>query len=475
MASGRARAPQAWGVVDFGACTVSNEGRDLVSGSIIHVLLRMAERQAQRLAAGVLVGALAAGCAPQGTAPLGTPTTTLPLPTLVPITAVPSATLAPLSPLRGSVSIWTAWEAENVAALSDLMEGFQQQHPRVQVRLSYYRPAELLEAFRAAVASGQGPTILLGPSAWGPALLRDGLIEDVSSRLLPQQRETISELIWSQATSSGSLLGLPVRLRGVALYRNRALAAQPAASLEDLLAQAAATSTRYAAEPVFDLGFQFAGAQITACGGTLLRAGGGLAFDEATGICWLNLLSRFRRVGRPVFNSAADRATFTAGHSPWLIDTTDALPEIMQALGAQNLSIDAWPATEEDSLQLSGYVWTDNAYLAAGTTTADFEASWALASLLIGPEEQSRHAQAEGSWFLPVLENVQPLELHAAQAQDVLLGNTAMPIASNLEVYTVPLERAVISVVGQAGDPREALGRATEIIYNELTQSPPGG
>ena len=373
------------------------------------------------------------------------------------------------------MSIWTEWEAEDVAVLSGVLEEFQQQHPRVQIRLSYYRPGELLEAFRAAVTAGQGPTILLGPSSWGPGLLRDGLIEDVSSRLLSEQRETISDLIWSQATSSGSILGLPVRLRGVVLYRNRALAAQPAASLEDLLAQAAAVSTRYAAEPVFDLGFEFSGAQITACGGTLLRAGGGLAFGEATGICWLDLLSRFRQVGRPVFNSAADRATFVAGHSPWLIDTTDALPEIVQALGAENVSIDAWPASDEDSLQLSGYVWTDNAFLAVGSTTTDLEASWALASLLIGPEAQARHAQGEGSWFLPVLGTVQPLEPLASQAQDVLLANTAMPIVYNLEVYTVPLERAVSSVVGQAGNPHEALERATEIIYNELTQSPPGG
>lgn len=443
--------------------------------SIVLILFKTARRRARRLAACVLLGALAAGCAPQGTTPLGTPTTTLPLPTLAPVTAVPSETPAPLSPLRGSVSIWTAWEAEDVAALSDLMEEFHLQHPRVEVRLSFYRPSELREAFKTAAATGRGPTILLAPSAWGPGLLRDGLIADVSSRLLSEQRATISELVWSQVSSGGAVLGLPVRLRGVVLFRYHALAAQPAASLEDLLTQAAAASTRHAAEPVFDLGFEFSGAQLTACGGTLLRAGGGLAFDEATGICWLSLLARFRQAGRPVFDSAADRATFMAGHSPWLIDTTDALAEIVRALGAENVTVDAWPMTEEDHLQLSGYVWTDNAYFAAGIPAADLEASWALASLLIGPEEQVRHAQAEGSWFLPVLETVRPLEPLAAQAQVVLLENTAMPLASNLEVYTVPLERAVLSVVGQAADPLEALQRATEIIYNELTQSPPGG
>jgi ABC-type glycerol-3-phosphate transport system substrate-binding protein len=436
---------------------------------------RASRHRVSWLGAAVLLLALSSGCAPQGDGLATTPTATLPLPTLVPPTIIPSDTPAPVSSLRGSVSIWTAWQAQEVAALSDLLEAFHQQHPQVQVGLSFYRPAELLQAFRAAASTGQGPTILIGPSAWEPGLMRDELIEDVSFRLQSEQRASIPELIWSQTMSGGEILGVPVRLRGIVLYRNRTLAEQPATSLEDLLAEAAIVSNRYAAEPVFDLGFEFSGAQLTACGGTLLRAGGGLGFDEATGLCWLNLLSRFRQVGKPVFSSAADRATFVAGHSPWLIDTTDALPEVVQALGAENLSIDAWPATEEDGLQLSGYVWTDNAYLSSRIATADVEASWALVSLLIGPQEQARQAQAAGSWYLPVLATVQPAEPLAAQAQEVLLTNTAMPLASNLEVYTVPLERAVSSVVGQAGDPVSVLRRATEIIYNTLTQSPPGG
>jgi ABC-type glycerol-3-phosphate transport system substrate-binding protein len=443
--------------------------------SKIRTSLQTLRRSLRGLTSLALLGALAAACTSQAVGAQVTPTTTLPVPAAIPATAEPTQTQAPLSPLQGSVSIWTAWEADHVAAVSDLLESFRQQHPRVQVRLSYYRPKELEQAFKTAAAAGRGPTILLAPSAWGPALLGAGLIIDVAPRLLPEQRATIPELVWSQVSSAGALVGLPVRLRGVVLYRNRALAAQPAASLDDLLAQAAAVSTRHAAEPVFDLGFAFSGAQLTACGGTLLRAGGGLGFDQPTGECWLNLLARFRQAGRPVFNSDSDRATFLAGHSPWLIDTTDALPEIVQALGAENVSIDAWPQTQEDDLQLSGYTWTDNAYFAAGVPVADLEASWALGNLLTGPDGQARLAQSEGSWFLPVLPTVLPAMPLGAQAQDVLLGATALPLASNLEVYTVPLERAVVQVVAQAANSSEALRRATELIRNELTQSPPGG
>lgn len=438
-------------------------------------LQRRYERVPHCLVIVAVLGALAAGCARQQPASPATPTTTLPAFAAAPPSPTPSATTALTSSLRGSVSVWTAWEAANVSELSNQLQEFHQRHPTIQVRLTYFRESELQEAFQSGVASGTGPTVLIGPSAWGPSLLREGLIADVSQRLSADQREALPERVWSQASSGAALLGVPVRLRGVVLYRNASLAPQPAATLQDLLDQSAAVAARYPAEPVFDLGFEVSGAQLTACGGTLLRAAGGLAFDEATGVCWLSLLARFREVGRPVYDSDADRATFIAGHSPWLIDTTDSLPVLVDALGADHLAIDRWPVASEGERRLSGYVQTDNAYLVAGGLQADLEASWALISLLVTPEEQARHAQAKGSWFLPVLEEVAPREPLAADAQAILFDNTAMPLATDLSVYAVPLERAVVSVVSQAGDPVEALRRATEIITNQLTQSPPGG
>lgn len=434
-----------------------------------------AHRASRKVALLVLAAAVLSGCAPDAVAALATPTTTLPVPSVRPVTPAPSQTPEPLSPLRGTVSIWTAWEPDRVADLSDLLESFHQQHPRVQVSLTFFRSDDLLEAYNLAVRDRRGPTVLLGPSAWGASLLRQGLIIDIGPRVLPTQREAVHARLWSQVSDAGAVLGLPVRTRGVVLYRNRNLAAQPAATLQDLLARAAQTSSRFAAEPVFDLGFEFSGAQLTPCGGTVLRAGGGLGFDEAAGVCWLTLLARFRQAGPLVFGSNADRVTFMAGHSPWLIDSTDALPEIVAALGAENLSIDTWPVVDEGGVRVSGTVWTDNAYFSAGTSASDLEASWALVNLLISPPGQERLAQADGSWFLPVARTVQPLEPLGIQAASVLGEATAMPVAANLDTYVLPLERAVVAVVAHAADPAAALRRATELIRNELTQSPPGG
>jgi ABC-type glycerol-3-phosphate transport system substrate-binding protein len=422
-----------------------------------------------------VAAALLAGCASAGTELAPTPTTTLPAPPERAATPVPTDAPTPVSGLQGTVYVWTAWEAERVADLASLLQVFQEQNPSVQIRLTYVARDELLPTYRAAVSAGQAPAILIGPSAWGAALHRDGLILDVASRLMPAQRDGIVARLWSQVTVGGATIGLPVRARGIVLLRNRNLAPQPAADLDDLLHQAARTSVRFASEPVFDLGFDFASAQLTPCGGTVLRTGGGLGFTQEAGLCWLTLLARIRQAGPLTFNTDADRSTFLAGHSPWLIDTTDAFPQIVSALGAQNLSVDAWPMIEPGGEVLSGTVWTDNAYFTVGTSAADLEASWAFANLLISLEGQQRLVQAGGSWFLPASRSVQPIESLAAAASSQLAGSTALPLAANLDVYRVPLERAVSSVAAQAGDPAAALKRATEVITNQLTQSPPGG
>jgi ABC-type glycerol-3-phosphate transport system substrate-binding protein len=429
----------------------------------------------RRAALALVAAAMLAGCAAAGTEVPPTPTTTLPAPTARPVTPVPTEAPTSMSGLQGTVSVWVAWEADRVADLSSLLQGFHEQNPGVNIRLTYITPDQLLPAYRAAVPAGQAPSVLIGPSAWGAALQRDGLILDVGSRLLPTLREEIVERLWSQVTVGGAIIGLPVRARGIVLLRNRNLAPQPAADLASLLQQAEQTSVRFAAEPVFDLGFDFASAQLTPCGGTVLRTGGGLGFNEQVGLCWLTLLARFRQAGPLTFNTDADRSTFLAGHSPWLIDTTDALPEIISAMGAENLSVDAWPVIDPGGESLSGTVWTDNAYFTAGSSAADLEASWSFVNLLVSPEGQRRLTQAAGSWFLPVSRSVQPLDPLAATASSLLAGSTGLPLAANLDLYRVALERAVNSVAAQAGDPAAALRRATEVITNQLTQSPPGG
>ncbi len=425
---------------------------------------------------GIVVSALAVvGCvrqpvsptpppAPAGTTPIASPTE----PQLSPV--------APLaSDLRGEVSIWVDWGPAATATLSDWVDKFRAQHPAVSVSLTYYRPGDLRSAFDEAVQTGTQPTILIGPSSWGPSLVNKKTLVDIGPRVMSELIDRMQPLAWSQSSYAGTVAGLPLNLEGVVLYRNRALAPEPVPDFEAWLKSARAISDKFPKDPVLDLGFQFSGSQLAACGGTLLRAGGGIGFDETTGVCWLGLLARFRDAGPLTFNSTAARKTFAAGHSPWLVGLTADVTSLRESIGRDKLVIDPWPIYPPTGKRLAGFVWTENAYMIAGARPQDQDAAWALLVSLLAPEAQARFAAADGAGWLPVLQSVEPGDELLGQALAQLTAGVAMPLAADLTVYSVPLGRAVWSVAGQGADPAVALKRATELIHNQLSISPPGG
>lgn len=415
------------------------------------------------------------GCGRQSPTPTALPTPGQATPSASPI-ELPASPAAPLaSDLRGNVSIWLDWGPAATAMLADLVSEFRTQHPAVSVSLTYYRPEDLRSAFDDAVRTGRQPTILVGPSSWGPSLASKKTLLEIGPRVMSELIDRMQPLAWSQSSYAGAVVGLPLNLEGVVLYRNRALAAQPASDFEAWLKSARAVSDKFPREPVLDVDFQFSGSQLAACGGTLLKAGGGIGFDETTGICWLGLLARFRDAGPLTLDSTAALNTFAAGHSPWLIGLTSDEISLRTSIGSNNLAIDPWPAFPPTGKPLAGFVWTENAYMIAGASPQDQDAAWALLISLLSPEVQTRFAAADGPRWLPVLKSVAPGDALQGQALAELTAGVALPLAADLTVYSTPLGRAVWSVAGQGADPGVALKRATELIHNQLSISPPGG
>lgn len=415
------------------------------------------------------------GCTGQPASPTATPAPTETTPTASPIEAQTGTTAPPASDLRGEVSIWLDWGPAALATLSDLLDEFRVQHSAVSVSLTYFRPGDLRPAFDEAIRTGKQPTILIAPSAWGPSLANKKTLVDIGPRVLTELIDRLQPLAWSQASYTGTVTGLPLALQGVVLYRNRALAPQPVPDFDGWLKSARATSDKFPKESVLDFGFQYSGSQLAACGGTLLKAGGGIGFDQATGVCWLSLLARFREVGPLSFDKTFARATFASGHSPWLIGLTSDEAALRASIGNDQLVIDAWPVYPATGKRLAGFVWTENAYMIVGARPQDQDAAWALMLSLLTPEAQTRFASADGARWLPVLRSVAPGDDLLRQALAQLTAGVAMPLAADMTVYSVPLGRAVYSVAGQGGDPGVALMRATELIHNQLSISPPGG
>ena len=124
----------------------------------------------------------------ESTTPGGTPTGTI-FPTARPIqgTGTPAVTPAempprpPLSPPPpgSSVTIWHSWGSAETATLQSVIQSFQRLYPDVTFTLQYVPQDDLFNSYRDAAYLGQGPSLLLGPSSWGPALFDDLLVTDL--------------------------------------------------------------------------------------------------------------------------------------------------------------------------------------------------------------------------------------------------------------------------------------------------------
>jgi ABC-type glycerol-3-phosphate transport system substrate-binding protein len=395
----------------------------------------------------------------------------------VPTAAAPQATNTPpaASSLKGNVVIWLAWSPQEMAALSDLVAAFQAHNPGVRFSLTYIRPGDLRSRLEAAVNGGGAPTVFFGPSQWGPALLAAGAIQDVGARVLPELQDSMRPLAWSQVAYGQTVLGLPLEMQGEILYRNVVLQPEPAATVFDLVKWAKVGTDRFADSVPLDLGFAHTGGFLATCGGTFGLPSGDPGADERAGVCWLTLLTRLRGFGPLVFNMDKDVASFSMGHSPWLIESTQLQPELAKAVGAKGLAIDPWPIYEPTGQRLRGFVWTENAYFVRSLPAEDLEASWAFVISLLSPEAQSRFADALGSRHLPVLRSVTPPDATLARIQEVLDQGVAEPLVPDLSLYAVPLERAILAVTGQGTDPAVAYQRALDTIQSSLNKSAAGG
>jgi len=219
-----------------------------------------------------------------------------------------------------------------------------------------------------------------------------------------------------------------------------------------------------------DLGLNFAGSQLAACDATLVTAGGEPAFAGAPGLCWLNLLQTIGQGSRPTYNTDDDLDRFETGQASWIIDGTWNLERLLNSLGPDTLAIDPWPVHEGTGNRLAGYVWTENAYLAANLATEDLEASWEFIRYLISSEVQSILAEAGGARHLPAAAGVWVSDPLLSQAMGGLSQGVPFPINLETAVYTEPVERAIWLVVRQGAPPEAALQRALDEIQVALAR-----
>lgn len=398
---------------------------------------------------------------PEPALPTQTPA---PLPTPSPVDESPS--------VRGEVVIWTSYKPLELESLQAAIDIFAAANPEIAFALAYYPENTLLDAFQTLAPLGRGPSILIGPSVWGPELYEQGRVLDLGSLIDAGLEEDVYSAAWAQARTGFAATGLPLELKGVVLYRNRSLAPEAPATVADWVAAQAEVSQANGYETQLEMGFTYSGAFISTCGGQLEGLSDRSQMWGPVGLCWLELLNDLAAESQPVFNSDEDFQAFAASENPWLIDLAERRPELRTAIGPENLTVDPWLVYSPRSLPLQGYVWTENLYLAAGTSSVNLEAAWAFARFMLSTEAQTIMADPSRAGHIPVVSSVELSDPLMVESSAMLRSGVPLPLEFTDQEFLEALETAALNVIQQGSNPAFALNFAQESLGLPVTIIP---
>jgi arabinogalactan oligomer/maltooligosaccharide transport system substrate-binding protein len=371
---------------------------------------------------------------------------------------VPGVTSSP----EAVLTIWHSFDVAGSLALGEISAAFQRQVPGTRIELFYVPFDDLQEHYIQAVETGAGPSLMLGAGEWGPALSGRGVIADVTGVVTEELRAVINPPALQAVAYHDTLTGLPYALRGIVMFRNKAIIPEVPRTFADLVSASQAVTKGRTIGAYLEWGEMFSFAQLSACGGTLIYPNGYPGFDNPDGLCWLGLLKSFKEAGPVAFNSNDDLNRFEAGNIGVIFDGTWNMVQLSDALG-EDLAIDPWPAYQDS--HLSGYVWTDNVYLNPALEGDIRSAATAFMQYLLSQEAQARLAEVG---LIPAAQDRDIENWLIYQSAAALSGGTPFPAIPEMGLYWEPMQVALESVLKGDADPAETLRIAAGVIIDAV-------
>jgi maltose-binding protein MalE len=372
--------------------------------------------------------------------------------------------------LKGTVTIWQGWKEAEIASLNDVIAKFQAANPDVKFDVLYVPFDDLKGKFETAASTGGGPGLLIGGADWGPGLYDANLVADITGLADAEFLATINPAALGATQYKGALIGLPETVKGVVLFRNKAIIPEPATTVDDFIAKATAATAGDVMGADFEYGFFFSAPILNAVGGSLMTAAGDPAFNDAKGVEYINTLLKIKAAGIPMENyTDNDVNSFKAGKVGWIIDGTWNATSLADSIGAENLAIDAWPTG------LSGYTQTENIYLSANVTGDDQAASWAFMKYFLSAEAQTilgevGTADAPKAGHIPATLGVEVTDPLLKQAATALGAGAAFPVIPEMGAYWDPMNNALKSALDEGKDPATLLQAAFDAITAKIKE-----
>lgn len=244
--------------------------------------------------------------------------------------------------IQGRVLIWHAYTGTEAEAFLEMLERFRNIHPNVTVMQQGFPSSEVLqEEYLAAVGTGLGPDVIIGPSTWIASFAPTGQIAPVDD-LMPEdvwQRYTTATI---ETVSYGeNRYGVPQAFNTLAVYYNRNVVSNTVSTTDALEREAA-----QGALILMSTTFRDAYWGINAFGGQVFDEDGRIVLDRGGFANWLAWLSNLRNYPGVILdnNREALRNRFLQGDAAYYFGYASELALIIETLGVENLGVAPLPA-----------------------------------------------------------------------------------------------------------------------------------
>ncbi len=365
--------------------------------------------------------------------------------------------------MLGTVTLWHSLKEGEIEGMVAVIQLFQERNPGITFDMLFVPFDDLRGKYETAVATGGGPSLLIGAADWGPALYDAELVADVTPFANTAFLSSINQAALGSVQYKDALVGLPLGLKGVVMYRNSSIVPEAASDFEDLLAEAQEATAGDVVGANLERGFFFSAAHLHGVGGSLMTPEGDPTFNDENGVDWLEMLNSFTDAGPAEYYTDNDVNLFKAGNAGLIIDGTWNLNDLAAAIGEDNLSVDLWPSG------MSGYVQNDNIYMGANAEGDDQAATWAFMKFLLTPDAQKLLAD-NNKGYIPAVAGVEVPDRLRQEAVAAFEGGTAFPVIPEMGAYWGPMDNALKGVFDQGSDPAEVLTAADEAVNAALPE-----
>ncbi len=372
---------------------------------------------------------------------------------------------------REAVVLWHSYAGEERAALEEVTAAINERSTEFRLVLVSVPHEALADKLTNAIPNGNGPDLFIYP---GHDRIGDwvagGLIEPIEYYVSEATADRFSPDAIGAMAYQGSLYGLPLAVKSVALYYRTDRVDHPPATTDELLAMGRRLTTGGRFALVYDNADLYGhAAWLHGFGARLFDTGGELTIDTPEAIA----AARFARelggeggIVPPGMTGTLVSTLFNEGKAAMAISGPWLQAELKPGVPWKVASL---PTVSATGIPAAPFLGAEGVFLS--TRARDMDAAFAIMDELAGDDSALRRARRgrqvvpnRAPYREPDIGGDPVLAAFQAQAEHAV----PMPATPAMRMVWTPYETALQKIIGQGADPAATLGAAEREIAGYL-------